>query len=204
MAYERHLCLTKYSGLKRWGWYLDDIERWRELFATAARVEALEIGAFDGVSANMMLDVLFVHPQSEVHAVDPYLPDPTTPEVGAVTQEVFCENVRRGGHLGRVHLYEGLSAEVLAWMAAGDGFWETFDFIYIDGSHLAKDVFIDAALSWNLLKPGGIIGFDDYEWGQWAHPLARPRIAIEAFERVFADRLELVLDGWRRFYRKIG
>jgi predicted O-methyltransferase YrrM len=138
-----------------------------------------------------------------VHAVDPYLPDPTTPEVSERTREIFYENVRRGGHVGRVFLYEGRSAEVLAWMAATDGFRESFHFIYIDGSHLAKDVFIDAALSWNLLKIGGLIGFDDYHWGDPNDPLRRPQIAIDAFERVFADRLTLVLDGNRRFYRKL-
>ena len=36
------------------------------------------------------------------------------------------------------------------------------DLIYIDGSHLAKDVLSDAILSWKLLKPSGVMIFDDY------------------------------------------
>lgn len=193
----------RYRGQKKWGWYLDDLDGWRELLTTETPVKALEVGAFDGVSANLMLDLLFTHRQSEVHAIDPYLPDPTTPEVNAETRDFFVENCTIGGHESQVQLYEGLSAEVLAWMAGTDGYWESFDFIFIDGSHLAKDVLIDAALCWNLLKPGGVLAFDDYEWGEWEpNPLAKPRIAIEAFVRVFCDRLQLLRSGWRRIYQK--
>lgn len=193
----------RYRGVKKWGWYLDDLHGWRSLLTTEAPVKALEVGAFDGVSANLMLDLLFTHPESEVHAIDPYLPDPTTPEVDERTRDHFEENCRIGGHESRVKLYEGLSAEVLAWMAGVDDYWQSFDFIFIDGSHLAKDVFIDAGLCWNLLKPGGVLAFDDYEWGDWQNaPLSTPRMAIDAFAGVFQDRLELLRGGHRRIYRK--
>ncbi|HEX2747682.1 MAG TPA: class I SAM-dependent methyltransferase [Verrucomicrobiales bacterium] len=192
-----------YRGTKAWGWYLDDLENWQTFLATDKPVKALEVGGFEGISTNLMLDLLFTHPDSQVHAIDPFLPDPTTPEVDGLTRECFIENCKTGGHDEQITLYEGLSSEVLAWMAAGDGFWQSFDFIYIDGSHLAKDVFIDAALSWSLLKPGGIIAFDDYEWGEnEVNPHAKPRMAIDAFERVFFDRLELIHTGWRRIFRK--
>lgn len=193
----------RYRGVKKWGWYLDDLANWRALLTSAAPVKALEIGAFDGVSANLMLDLLFTHPESEVHAIDPFLPDPTTPEVDEQTRGCFEENCQTGGHEGQIKLYEGISAEVLAWMAGVEGFWQSFDFIFIDGSHLAKDVFIDAALCWNLLKPGGVVAFDDYAWGDWKeNPLGTPRAAIEAFERIFADRIELLYSNWRRIFRK--
>jgi hypothetical protein len=104
----------RYHGAKKWGWYLDDLDGWREMLATEAPIKALEVGAFDGVSANLMLDLLFTHPQSEIHAIDPYLADPTTPEVGDQTRECFEENCRIGGHEDQVKLYEGISAEVLA------------------------------------------------------------------------------------------
>ena len=128
---------------------------------------------------------------------------PMRPSRGLKPERIFGRAWLVLGHESQVKLYEGISAEVLAWMAATDGFWQSFDFIYIDGSHLARDVFIDAALSWNLLKIGGLIGFDDYHWGDPNDPLRRPQIAIDAFERIFADRLTLVLDGSRRFYRKL-
>lgn len=195
----------KYRGHKQWGWYLDDLAAWRELFARKEPVKVLEIGAFDGVSANLMLDLLFTHPLSEVHAIDPFLTDPTTPEVNEDTRACFEDNCRTGGHDSQVKLYEGLSAEVLAWMIAEEGFWENFDFIYVDGSHRAADVFSDAAMSWHLLKPGGVIAFDDYEWKDWrANITGTPRAAIDAFERCFADRIALLRGNWRRIFRRLA
>ena len=37
-----------------------------------------------------------------------------------------------------------------------------FDLIFIDGSHLKKDVILDLILSWKMLKPGGYLVMDDY------------------------------------------
>ena len=36
-----------------------------------------------------------------------------------------------------------------------------FDFIYVDGSHLFEDVFVDAYYSCRLLTEGGVLAFDD-------------------------------------------
>lgn len=40
---------------------------------------------------------------------------------------------------------------------------EIFDIIYIDASHMSKDVIGDALLSFPLLKVGGVMIFDDYD-----------------------------------------
>lgn len=193
---------NKYVGLKKWGWYLDPRD-WQRLFFTDKPVRALEIGAFDGVSANLMLDLLFPNPESRVFCIDPFLPDPTTPEVCDQTRRDFFENRKRGGHEEQIELFEGLSVEVLAWMIAEEGFWDSFDFIYIDGSHLARDVLTDAVMSWNLLKYGGVIAFDDYEWQGGEGQLNRPRLGIDAFESVFAPELKLIKGGYRRIWQKV-
>jgi predicted O-methyltransferase YrrM len=186
-----------YIQHKPWGWYQapDQLAPLVEHCRSGERVKALEIGAFDGVSANSMLDLLFLHPESEVHTMDPYRPDPTTPEVSEQTRALFEENCRRGGNGERIHLYKGISAEVLAWMAATEGFWESFDFAFIDGSHLCADVFIDAAMTWHLLKPGAIMVFDDYNWMPEFPEPRRPRAAIDCFERCFAGRLARLWAG---------
>ncbi len=59
-------------------------------------------------------------------------------------------------------------------------------------------------MSWNLLKLGGVVMFDDYGWGDWMKdPRMKPKLGIEPFEAVYGDRLELLSSGWRRAFRKI-
>lgn len=56
------------------------------------------------------------------------------------------------------------------------------DFIYVDGSHTAKDVLADAVQSWPLLVKGGIMLFDDYQWQHYAdNPALNPKMGIDAF-----------------------
>jgi predicted O-methyltransferase YrrM len=57
---------------------------------------------------------------------------------------------------------------------------EYFDFIYIDADHTTVGVLLDAELSWPLLKSGGIMAFDDYEWGDHLplHLRAKPGIDL--------------------------
>ena len=65
-----------------------------------------------------------------------------------------------------------------------------FDFIYIDGSHMASDVLSDAILSFELFKINGIIGFDDYLWKlpNSNNLLTNPKIAIDSFTNIFSLR----------------
>jgi predicted O-methyltransferase YrrM len=79
-----------------------------------------------------------------------------------------------------------------------------FDFIYIDGSHIAKDVLTDACMAWPLLKPKGIMVFDDYVWGDPRDILHRPKAAIDAFTNIFAEEVEVIHVGYQLVVRKKG
>jgi predicted O-methyltransferase YrrM len=76
------------------------------------------------------------------------------------------------------------------------------DFIYIDGSHIAKDVLTDACMAWPLLKPKGIMVFDDYMWGDARDILHRPKWAIDAFVNIFAEEVEIISAGYQLAIRK--
>lgn len=77
-----------------------------------------------------------------------------------------------------------------------------FDFIYIDGSHIARDVLTDACMAWQLLKPKGIMVFDDYLWGDPRDILHRPKAAIDAFINIFAEEVEVIHVGYQLVARK--
>ncbi len=80
----------------------------------------------------------------------------------------------------------------------------TYNFIYIDGSHIAKDVLTDACMSWSMLQPKGMMVFDDYMWGNPRDILHRPKPAIDAFCNLFAEEAEIVHVGYQLVVRKKG
>jgi predicted O-methyltransferase YrrM len=79
-----------------------------------------------------------------------------------------------------------------------------FDFIYIDGSHIAKDVLTDACMAWPLLKKDGLLAFDDYLWRiPGMSTTQRPKIAIDSFINIFEHELAMAHNGYQLIVRKM-
>ena len=78
-----------------------------------------------------------------------------------------------------------------------------FDLAYIDGSHVAADVYRDAALTWPLIEPGGWIMFDDYEWDGMEELLQRPKPGIDAFLAAVAGQYREVHRGYQLVIAKL-
>ena len=66
-----------------------------------------------------------------------------------------------------------------------------FDVIYIDGCHEPAAVLRDACQAWELLKPEGILIFDDYAWHLVTRQPDRtcPKAAIDVFLNVYGPQL---------------
>lgn len=105
-----------------------------------------------------------------------------------------------------VKMLKGSSVDILAMYLSKAHDWperlHEFHFIYIDGSHTAPDVLTDACLAWPLLKPKGMMVFDDYLWGDPRDILHRPKPAIDAFCNIFAETAEIVHVGYQLVVRK--
>jgi predicted O-methyltransferase YrrM len=78
----------------------------------------------------------------------------------------------------------------------------TYDFIYIDGDHTAKVVAEDAEASWKLLKPSGILAFDDYRWGQDLPPHLTPKPAIDEFLDKYKGAYDLLTQDYQVWLMK--
>lgn len=78
-----------------------------------------------------------------------------------------------------------------------------YDFIYIDGSHLTKDVLQDAVLAFECVKKNGIITFDDYLWTYYSDPLLNPKTGIDAFLTCYKNQLEILEKANQVSIRKI-
>src|SRR5690606_20727301 len=84
------------------------------------------------------------------------------------------------------------------------GFRE-YDVIYIDGGHEGVNVIEDAVHAFRLVKQGGLICFDDYEWdGSGEGPKhVLPMRAIDAFLEIYAHKIEVLHKGYQVWIRRV-
>jgi len=68
----------------------------------------------------------------------------------------------------------------------------TYDFVYVDGDHTAEQVHSDAVNGWDVLKPGGIMAFDDYMWRSGKGPKYDPYPAIVWFLATNQDEMDIL------------
>lgn len=154
-------------------------------------VRILEVGSFEGMSACYLLWRL---PEARITCIDTFGGSPEHLALGgdvSALEAAFDRNVALIDST-RVRKLVGRSAAVLPNLISAA---EEFDLIYIDASHFAIDVIVDAALAWKLLAPGGTLVFDDYDWSSplGEDPLLRPGPAIDAFLDLLGDRCEVLL-----------
>jgi predicted O-methyltransferase YrrM len=134
----------------------------------AHNTRLLEVGSFEGRASTWFLENVLTHPTATLTCVDPF------GYPGAEAR--FDHNVRASGHAARLRKIKGKSEAVLLHLEPA-----SYDAVYIDGSHLAVNVLMDAVLGWRLMKPGGVLIFDDYLWRP-DYPLwRRPQVAIDLF-----------------------
>ncbi len=113
-------------------------------------------------------------------------------------KETYLRNIEASGFADKVTTIAQASQVALRELPL-----ETFDIIYIDGSHMKNDVLEDAVLSWRLLKSGGLVIFDDYQ-----HVLRRgdeieyPKMAIDPFVQCFERECEVIHNEWQLILRK--
>ena len=78
-----------------------------------------------------------------------------------------------------------------------------FDFIYVDAAHDAQNVLRDAVLAFEVLKVGGTMVFDDYQWQVLPEATDCPKLAIDGFLAAYAKQIEIVAMGWQVCIKRI-
>jgi predicted O-methyltransferase YrrM len=149
----------------------------------------LEIGCFEGGSTLWFLDNVLTAPGSSITCIDSFARRGGEPR--------FRHNIRVSGHSARVTMIKSRSDTALSRLHE-----QRFDIIYIDGSHRAADVMLDAVQAWSMLQHGGLLIFDDYAWQPELPPQNRPQMAIDAFLRAFSTECELLHKEYQVIIRK--
>ena len=178
-----------------------DGERLTRPLRDGRRLRVLEIGSFEGAATTWMLDHLLAHPAARLVAVDSFAGGMEHQPAGAAAaaaadgvdyqlpglEQRFWRNVGQCRQVGKLRVIKALSQDALVTLVQeGAG----FDFVYIDGSHVAIDMLHDAVLCWRMLTVGGTLVFDDYCWKGYNEDLYNPRMAVEAFLKCVENEVE--------------
>ncbi len=165
--------MLEYNGMYNWTYDLPKDSGAKEIFKNmilhfntthSAKTEpkVLEIGVYTGTS---LIEIVKMIPGSCGVAIDSWMNYKEQQHatmnnmVENGMEKAFYRNVEKAGLSSRISARKGDSYDILLEM---NQMGEKYDFIYVDGSHLCLDVFLDLMLSWKLLNVGGVMAIDDY------------------------------------------
>ena len=176
-------------------WFSHNIPTWTRILHEMKgkpNLTYLEIGPYEGRSFFWIMDNILTHPSSRAIAIDTF-----DKIFDSDPEKTFLENVSRSGHSSKVRTIKGFSQEKLRELKLN-----SVDLIYIDGDHKSKGVIMDAIFSWDLLKEGGILIFDDYKLAYDLPMEMRPEFAIDVFQSLFPDELQILINDYQLIVRK--
>ena len=176
-------------------WTSNNYQIWADTLAHLRDepLRILEIGSWEGRSAVFFLNYF---PHSSITCVDTF--------AGSIEhrswswwqrlrqlkpiEERFDRNLAPFGP--RVRKLKDDSLRALGTLGISG---QRFNLVYVDGSHLAVDVYRDGVLAWPLVSSGGVVIFDDYQ-RKLGPAMDLPQIGIDAF-------LETVKGGYEELFR---
>jgi len=183
-------------------WFSYNIQIWTHYlneFKNKPKLHFLEIGSFQGRSTVWLLENILTDNTSAITCIDTF--------EGSIEHtihfqndiknlfDIFSHNISK--FKNKVNIIKDKSQNALKKIN------EQYDFIYIDGDHKASSVIEDAILSFPLLKKGGIMIFDDYLWFQMKKFIDNPKVAIDAFLEIYADKITILYKNHQVIIEKL-
>jgi beta-1,4-mannosyl-glycoprotein beta-1,4-N-acetylglucosaminyltransferase len=150
----------------------------------------LEIGSYEGASACFFSDHLLDNQLSCITCVDPFSLNDTTSPLNNTTKIHFYNNIRKSKNYNKVFVEEMYSTD---FYKKND---KTYNFIYIDGSHLLDDIIADFNNCLQIIEYNGIIWMDDYGAGEITR-------CIDNLYEANKHCLQIVHKGYQIAFRKI-
>ncbi len=177
-----------------------NFERLLSTLKNQKHLNFLEIGTWEGRTSQYLVKEFLQGEHSQLYTVD------------NAPKDLFFEILKR--HKDKITHHNQNSALALAQLMSQQ---ITFDFIYVDGSHVAPHVLSDGVMSFHLLKDEGIMLFDDYLWElpeyinsvydlsrvpSELHKLFKPRQAIDTFLEIYKGQYELIFSDYQLAIKK--
>lgn len=200
-------------------WFSAKIPQWEKTlkdYYNKDNVRVLEIGSYEGRSSLYICNKILTGKNVKLTCVDRWDTDIELKEImGDViynrlkddtVYNLFKSNLKEHIANGKVEIIRGKSVEKLPELLIeiDKNKREYYDFIYVDGSHNAKNCLVDSILAFELLKVGGILIFDDYLWSMFLEEEKNPKIAIDSFLKVYKQRYEIIYSGYQVHIKKLN
>jgi len=164
------------------------------------QINVLEIGTYSGIS---LIEIIKCIPNSFGIGLDlwsNYDENILLTNINNLkVKDSFHKNIKTAGLENRIKSIQSDSKTALIQFIK-DGV--KFDLIYVDGSHLLLDVYVDLVLSWEILEKGGYLIIDDYLY-KYDDTLKSPFEAVNHFLKLYKDKYNILLLGYRVFLEKI-
>lgn len=181
-------------------WFTGHVHVWTHVlnecgFKDDMPLKALEIGSWEGMSSFYMLQKFH---NIKLFCVDTWQgsDEHADPEQIAQIERNFDANTAK------------YAASVTKCKGTSYSFFEKyphetdFDLIYVDGSHHCDDVMMDAIKSFERLKVGGLMIFDDYLWRYYKEDRHNPAFAVNAFLRMKEGDFRIAYSGYQLMIQK--
>jgi hypothetical protein len=169
-------------------------------FAGKPLIDFLQIGAYTGDASEWMLDNILTDHSSWLTDVDTWCGSEEEAHKGFDWNELETFYDKRMSVYPNICKIKGYSHEFLKTAEKNH-----YDFIYIDGDHTAEGVYKDATLSWDKLKPFGIMAFDDYQWTHSSKEKSlSPKPGIDKFLSQHKKQYSLIIMDYQVWISKNG
>lgn len=123
-------------------------------------LNVVEIGAFEGLTSNFIVNELLAH-NGNLVCIDPHDSEYALDGDGSLFEgqyERFIENIENNKE--RITYIRKKSCDALPLLQSNH-----FDLVFVDGDHTTPSVYTDGLEAFRICKVGGYILFDDLEWG---------------------------------------
>jgi len=173
-----------------------NFEKFLEPYKDKPNLKFLQLGAYTGDASVWLMENILTDSSSMLIDVDTW----------EGSDEEAHENMDFGQiymfYLSRMKQYANSYSHMSTTLNFLRYCEDEYDFIYVDADHTAVGVLLDAELSWDLLKPGGILAFDDYEWNAGKGEAFNPKPGVDTFLHRHKDELAVIHKDWQLWVAK--
>jgi SAM-dependent methyltransferase len=174
----------------------DNFARFLSPLAGTPGLRFLQVGVFTGDATMWLVENVLTGSDSRLVDVDTWKGSDEPEHRGFDWSDVEATYLNRTAaarKVSRVVPRKQLSRVFFTAIATYD-----FDFIYVDGAHDSFTVLNDAVDAFRVLKPGGLLAFDDYNWDTVA-------AGVDGFAGCCGpERLEPLEIGVQAWFRRVA